>query len=131
MINKKFMAEKIKIFKPKNNHSNGKWRHAGDTFREIIDMWSDAGYIEIIETDDPKDNESGSVWMYEKNDVLLYDRPNMLWLPNNMQYKIGLFGNPVPPVSNEGQINVPWIFWGRSPRLVEKYSQTYTNITND
>ena len=119
------MAEKIKIFKPKNNHSNGKWRHAGDTFREIIDMWSDAGYIEIIETDDAKDNESGSVWMYQKNDVLLYDRPNMNWLPNNMPYKIGLFGNPVPPVSSEGQINVPWIFWGRSPRLVEKYSQTY------
>jgi len=116
------MTDKIQIFKPKNNHPVGTWRHAGDTFREIIDMWSEAGYVDIIETDDPNDNGSGSVWMYEKNDVLLYDRPNMNWLPKNMPYNIGLFGNPVPPVPGK---DYPWIFWGRSPRLVEQYSQSY------
>ena len=57
------MAEKINIFKPKNDHSTPKWKHAGDTFREMIDLWEEAGYVNVIETNDPHD---GSAWMYAK-----------------------------------------------------------------
>ena len=115
------MAEKIKIYKPKNDHAFMKWRHAGDTFREMIDIWAEKGYVEVVETNEDNDG-GGMVWMYEKNDVLLYDRPTFEWFPQNTNYKIGLFGNPKPLSSNEWQVNAPWIFWGRRPRLLEEYS---------
>ena len=121
--------DKVTVYKPLNNHPMVPWRHAGDTFRETIDMWENDGFIDVIETSD----NPGVVWMYEENDVLLYDRPTLQWYPKDMKYNIGLFGNPVPPVSSE--TNVPWIFWGRHPRLLnEKYNtqnKSYAERTNE
>lgn len=120
--------KKITIYKPLNSHPIGKWRHGGDTFREILDMWQEDGYVDIIETTD----NPGLVWMYDEGDVLLYDRPNYQWFPDGLKYNIGLFGNPVPKPSTETQ-NVPWIFWGRHPRLLEERSlnsqKEYTDRT--
>lgn len=113
---------KITIFKPINDHPVHKWRHAGDTFRELIDMWEKAGYVDVVETLD----SPGVVWMCGEGDVLLYDRPTLEWYPESTAHNIGLFGNPPPPSSNSNnptmtaKKNVPWIFWGRHPKLLEQ-----------
>jgi hypothetical protein len=106
----------ISVYKPLNNHPNPKWRHSGDTFREIIDMWEEKGYIDVIETAE----SPGLIWMYNENDVLLYDRPTFEWYNKSLKYNIGLFGNPAPPPDNNNT-NVSWIFWGRHPRQLENH----------
>jgi hypothetical protein len=122
--------EKITVYKPLNSHPIGIWRHAGDTFRETLDMWESDGYIDVIETSD----NPGVIWMYNEGDVLLYDRPTFQWYPKDMKYNIGLFGNPQPPPSTSSQKNVPWIFWGRHPRMLEQkhnsQNKSYSDRTN-
>lgn len=118
------MNDKVIIYKPKNDHSNVMWRHAGDTFREIIDMWESAGYVTVITTDDTP----GIVWWNKKGDVMLYDRPTFEWLPNGLKYNLGLFGNPVPPQPND--LNRSWIFWGRNPKLLESTTSTPGGLPN-
>ena len=113
------LSKKDKIIKPSNNHPNPKWRHAGDTFRQIIDMWKEAGYVEVEESD----AEPGVVWFNKENDVLLYDRPTLEWYPNNIKCNMCLFGNPQPLPSTNSQKNFPWIFWGRNPKLLEHKSK--------
>ena len=133
-------SNKITVYKPLNSHPHPKWRHAGDTFREILDMWAEQGFVEIIETTE----SPGMIWMYDEGDVLLYDRPNFNWFPQGLKYNIGLFGNPPPPPPSESieeerdkgnKRNVPWIFWGRHPRALEERSlvtsKRYLSRTNE
>ena len=91
-----------------------RFNHIGDTFREMIDLWEDAGYIKVIPT------ENLNPWVNGISNILLYDRPTYDWfIPSIMKYKLALFGNPNPP---QDQSNTsPWIFWARRPRLLEKY----------
>jgi len=103
--------EKPVIFVP--NHKEGFFHHAGDSFREIIDLWEEKGYIE------KQLSSCKNIWLHSIGDTLLYDRPNYDWIKEadgeEQIWKKGLFGNPKPL----GAKSVPWSFWPRRPRLVE------------
>jgi len=103
--------EKPIIFVP--NHKEGFFHHAGDSFREIIDLWEERGYIE------KQYSSCKNIWLHSIGDTLLYDRPNYDWIKESdgeeQVWKKGLFGNPKPL----GAKSVPWSFWARRPRLVE------------
>ena len=103
------MSEKIIIYKPTNK--GDVLDHVGDTFRELLDMWQEAGYCIIKRSPDHQ-----IWWGNIENGIMLFDRPTLDFLTK--PYKLGLFGNPVPPRNTA--FNTPWIFWGRSPRLLEK-----------
>jgi hypothetical protein len=84
--------------------------HKGDTSRELLSMWEESGYCEVI------DGETNDVflWANKPGDVLLYeyDRYDVYpWLPPS--WNGGLFAVPDHP---EG---VPWILWARHPRQLE------------
>ena len=96
------------------------YRHTGDSFREVIDMWAERGYIKKEYAD------CKHVWMHSVGDVLLYDRPTYDWIKHTdakeQTWKVGLFGNPKPIGKNSNA----WSFWARRPRLLESMlSNTY------
>ena len=98
---------------------NGRFEHAGDSFREMARLWDKKGFVKLTQSGTTK-----QVWLGEVGDVLLYDRPTLEWLkaaPADEQvWRRALFGNPVPPVAGAGQgPTVPWTFWPRRPLLVE------------
>jgi len=96
------------------NYTKGFFAHKGDSFREVIDLWVERGYVQ---------KEYGSnknVWMNGVGNILLYDRPNYDWIKqadgNEQNWKKALFGNPKPIGAN----SKAWSFWARRPRLVEE-----------
>lgn len=95
----------------------GFFGHAGDSFREMVQVWEDKGFVELVE--DPK---AVQIWLDGVGKTLLYDRPTMDWLftaPQEEQtWELALFGNPKP--SESGGPAKPWFFWPRRPRLVEQ-----------
>jgi hypothetical protein len=108
------------VYTPPRSMKYGFFGHKGDSFREMVDLWVENGYVERKE-----DPSLTHCWFNEvgANGVLLYDRPTWDWLdkaPEKEQvYKLCLVGNPdftQKPLSN------PWIFWPRNPRLVEELS---------
>ena len=88
--------------------------HAGDSFRETARMWEERGYVRIVE-----DKTITQVWLGGIGNILLYDRPTLEWLNrapvDEKRYRVGLFGNPKPPVGGKS-----WSFWPRRPRMVEQ-----------
>ena len=100
---------------------NDFWNHSGDTFRELVSLWKEKGYCEVIETDNKH------IWLNNIGDILLYDRPTLDWLAQDTDIRCNkiLFGNPVVPENLKNNAS-NWIFWGRSPRKLEKfYNMTY------
>ncbi len=95
----------------------GFFSHAGDSFREMIDLWMEKGYVDLVE--DPK---AVQLWLGGIGKTLLYDRPTLDWLytaPSDEQsWELALFGNPPP--SDSGGPSKSWFFWPRRPRLVEE-----------
>lgn len=91
----------IKILKPKEGHDN--------TFRELLDLWSENGFCTVEESAD------NFCWASNQGEILLYDYPRLddREIP---KFKFGLFGNTVPVHEKTS----PWIFWGRKPRQLEK-----------
>lgn len=95
---------KVDIFKP-----HARFGHKGDSFREIIDMWEELGFVTVHESPDRY------VWLNEPGNVLLHDLPLVYDVVNTLpKHRIALFGNEIP----DG--GMPWIFWGRRPRLLDK-----------
>lgn len=96
----------MKILKPQKNH-------AGDTFRELLDLWKELGYCELEESPDD------FCWVEECGDILLYDHPRLddRYIP---KFRHGLFGNTVPYHPN----CYAWTFWARSPRLLMEARNT-------
>ena len=94
------------------------YKHNGDSFREIIDLWAERNYVKKVYAD------CKNVWMNRVGDVLLYDRPNYDWIKNapaeEQVWKKALFGNP-KPIGNNAK---SWSFWARRPRLVEAMLNT-------
>lgn len=101
----------------------GRFDHAGDSFREMARLWAAAGYVSVVE--DPGVTQ---VWLEGANDQrhLLYDRPTLEWLAAAPAAELkaleahgakALFGNPAAPTGSTGQ---PWFFWPRRPSLVER-----------
>jgi hypothetical protein len=102
---------------PPKSMKFGFFGHKGDSFRELIDLWEEKGFVERQE-----DPSSTQCFL---GDVLLYDRPTWTWLEKashkEQAYRICLAGNPDP---SEKSRTKSWIFWPREPRLVEEMSQT-------
>ena len=92
----------IRILKPTHGHG-------GDTFRQLLDMWGENGYCEIVKTNHP------NCWVGNVGNILLYDFPRLDDRPIP-EFKFALFGNTVPL----GDQISPWIFWGRKPRMIEE-----------
>lgn len=110
------------IIKPINEFHNRFHNHCGDTFREVVDLWSEAGLVTIRQSE-----TTPYCWWGDEGGVLLYDRPTLSWMGSMDKYTLGLFGNPVPP--ENGKRNSSWIFWGRSPRLLHQYHENVSNKT--
>lgn len=95
----------------------GFFSHAGDSFREMVELWAERQYVDAVE--DPKVVQ---IWLGGVGKTLLYDRPTLDWLfasPSEEQtWDLGLFGNPKPTES--GGVAKSWTFWPRRPRLVEE-----------
>jgi len=110
-----FTAKPI-IRTPPKSMKFGFFGHKGDSFREMIDLWVESGFVERKE--DP------SLTHCFLGDVLLYDRPTWAWLDKasdkEKEYRVCLTGNPDP---SEKPRTRPWIFWPREPRLVEELSK--------
>lgn len=109
---------KVKVYKP-NNANKRFHKHAGDTFRELIDLWKEHDLVDVVEYD------GNYCWFGNVGETLLYDRPTYEWMDEHINYEAGLFGNPIP--INNGKNNSSWIFWGRSPRKLHEKSKS--NVT--
>ena len=86
--------------------------HKGDTSRELIDMWEESSFCEVVrgEVDDV------FIWANEPNDVLLYEYDRFDVYPGLPEkWNRGLFGGMQCSDSKA----TPWIYWGRRPRLLE------------
>ena len=115
----------ITIYKPSNERPNRFFNHAGDSFRETIDEWESHGYVHVRESPD------NYIWFGNVGETLLYDRPTTQWLESTVNYKLGLFGNPVAGLVRNGKHNVSWTFWGRRPKLLESFHTKYGKRTYD
>lgn len=102
-------------FEPKDLHA-----HSGDTFREMVELWSSKGLIQI-----QRSSTTPYVWLNKIGSILLYDRPTLKWLDPALKYDFGLFGNCTPPLTDMQVKNSVWSFWPRSPRKLENFLQSY------
>jgi hypothetical protein len=104
------------VLTPPKSMKFGYFGHKGDSFREMIDLWAEKGYVEHKE--DPIITQC---WLGGVGKTLLYDRPTWEWLTKSSDaeqtYKTCLAGNPD---ASEKPNAKPWTFWPRQPRLVEK-----------
>ena len=103
--------------------ADGFFGHPGDSFREMVRLWADAGYVNV------KEHDGTMVW-WDKvgaEGVLLYDRPTNEWRlaagESEKEWRLALFGNPKPTQEK----SVPWFFWPRRPSLVEKLASSETD----
>ena len=103
----------------------GFYGHKGDSFREVIDLWVEKGYVK------KEYSSNKNVWLNSVGDILLYDRPNYDWIKNagaeEQTWKKALFGNPKPIGPNSKS----WTFWPRRPRLVEAMLSKQFEKTKD
>jgi len=112
------------VFTPPKSMKFGYFGHKGDSFREMIDLWAEKGYIQHKE--DPIITQC---WLGGVGRTLLYDRPTWDWLEKSTEaeqtYKVCLAGNPD---ASEKPNAKPWIFWPKQPRLVEKLAAVEKGI---
>ena len=99
----------------------GYFGHPGDSFREMVRLWGERGWVKVREH-----ATATMVWWgaVGAEGVLLYDRPNHDWrlaAPEAEQsWRRGLFGNPRPPAGSSTSKAMPWSFWPRRPSFVEE-----------
>ena len=99
----------------------GFFSHAGDSFREMVAIWKERGYVDV-------QTVAGlcNVWMNGVGDTLLYDRPTYEWLEASNAaervWRVGLFGNTAQTAGGQA-----WSFWPRRPELVEKLQAGVTH----
>lgn len=110
--------EKPTVYLPIRDLKNPFFRHAGDTFRETVQLWDDRGLVDVVLT------TGGYVWIADEETdkgVVLYDRPTLEWWQRAppKAYKFALFGNQIP--GDAVPRSFPWIFWGRRPSLLAQY----------
>jgi len=106
--------------------------HAGDSFRELAELWAEAGYVERIYHD------GVFCWLdaVGAEGTLLYDRDTVEWLNDTVpegerKWSRILCGNELAnalPINNDkpqaegpkGAGALPWVYWARRPRLLEQ-----------
>jgi hypothetical protein len=111
-----------RILLPSGNALNGMWAHSGDTFREMVEIWAERGYVTI-----ERNETSGYCWWGGIGEILLYDRPTHRWWNEKQPYQLALFGNCAPPTPTNGRQSV-WGFWPRSPRSIEVVNMLGLNM---
>lgn len=139
IMNQHLFAANLKAQVPKNHLPivtlpvgkalTGIHSHAGDTFREMVEIWESRDYCTVERRED-----TPYVWWQGVGNVLLYDRPTMRWFTasapaaSNPSYNLALFGNcfPEKPTRNDR----PWSFWSRSPKAVESIVATNQPLTS-
>lgn len=90
-------------------------KHSGDSFREMVDLWSEKGYVSV-----QKSTSTYFCWYGGVGETLLYDRATTEWLQNpglERDWKKVLCGNVRPGDVLHGSL---WSFWPRHPKLVEE-----------
>jgi hypothetical protein len=96
--------------------TKGFFAHAGDSFREVAEMWGEKGYVNLKYVEGLT-----QIWLGSVGDTLLYDRPTLEWLerapPSEKDWTKAYFGNPAAPIINAS--TSAWSFWPRRPRLLE------------
>ena len=86
--------------------------HKGDTSRELLDMWQESSYCEVIDGE----NEDVFLWAYSPGEVLLYEYDRYDVYPSLPEkWHHGLFGGMQHPRSQAKS----WIYWARHPRKLE------------
>jgi hypothetical protein len=92
-----------------HTNTKGFFAHAGDSFREMVSLWGEKGYVDVKYVEGLT-----HIWLGSVGDTLLYDRPTLEWLDKapaaEKKWKKAYFGNPVPPAN--GSV---WSFWPRQP----------------
>lgn len=109
------------IYLPVHNLKDVFFRHAGDTFRELVGLWESDGLVEIVYANNLY------CWMHatdSSDGIVLYDRPTLEWWTRHQptHYRMALFGNEVPPVQAVPR-SFAWIFWGRNPALMASFEK--------
>jgi hypothetical protein len=115
---------KPKIVLPAGAALQGIWNHVGDTFREMVTLWEERGYVEV-----ERNESTPYCWWGGVGEVLLYDRPTPRWWNPDTPYQMALFGNCAPPGPGPHTLKQSvWGFWGRSPAALEGIAQRVENM---
>jgi hypothetical protein len=94
-------------------NQEGFHNHAGDSFREMAEIWADKGYVNI-----QRSTKTPYCWLGGIGKTLLYDRATPKWIQQDpAPYDHILCGNPDPKDIQGGRL---WSFWPRRPRIVEE-----------
>jgi hypothetical protein len=95
----------------------GFYRHNGDSFREMVKLWEEKGYVDCVEHE-----TAVQLWLDGVGKTLLYDRPTYDWLhtapQDEQKWDLALYGNPKPMES--GGPAKSWFFWPRNPKVLEE-----------
>ena len=98
--------------------------HDGSSFRELLDMWGERGYCEVVPNKNigsyPLPNQTmypeARPWINAVGDVLLYDNPITDKLSPFLTWRLSLWANQV----HTGENCHPWTFWPKHPRIFEQ-----------
>ena len=97
----------------------GIWNHRNDSFRELAQLWQEAGLCQSHEID------NNHCWFGHVGGVALYDRPTFEWWDDEIDNaEMVLCGN-VRPIHEKCR---PWIFWPRRPRI---YNETREKLIKE
>lgn len=116
--------ETLRVLLPSGAALQGLWSHTGDTFREMVRIWGERKYLDVVECE-----ESPYVWWGGMGQVLLYDRPTSRWWVDVPSYQMALFGNcGAPGPEAHLPFQSAWSFWPRSPRAIEDLVAKHQNL---
>ena len=97
--------------------------HDGSSFRELLDLWDENGYCEVVPNTDIKTSNANETmliearpWINEVGDILLYDNPILDKLHEGLTWNKALFCNEV--LKEESCFS--WTFWPNHPRTYAK-----------
>jgi hypothetical protein len=120
MIMERMIQRKYVLFIPKQPRKNI-WNHKDDSFRELVTLIEKNNYDFKLERKDINNCQLGE-------NIILYDRPTLLWKDNIFTSKsLLLLGNG--DINDEGKILsnqynipiIPWSFWPRHPIKLESF----------
>jgi len=107
---------------------NDKWYHKNDSFRELA-------YLSSLKNNDLKINIVNQNYCSIFNKILLYDYPNKNWINDDIYkyllIKVGncSIDNEVKYFIDKGINAEPWIFWPKSPKILENLLEKYPPLS--
>jgi hypothetical protein len=107
--------------------------HDGSSFREMLDLWKERGYCEVVDGPPPSDPQlhfsqhpEARPWVGEVGNVMLYDNPILDKLNDHLRWKFALWANEVK--KDDGSA---WVFWTKHPRVMEDMKGNLRRGWND